>query len=202
MTRRLAHHHRYQGLVVDGDWSGEVRWHPEMLEEPLRWGKPQMVFVCSMSDLFHPAVPWGFIMDVFIVMERTPQHTYQVLTKRPGRMAYFAEHVWPDYIRPADARQWPLSDGVAQLVCSDPPYNVGMPYDRHDDSLPWQGYFDLLAAMTLEARRVLRSGGVLAVMLPTHVYRKVSTGHRGHNRNRLERRRVGPRVRIASRFKE
>jgi protein gp37 len=63
-----------------------VRLHPERLDEPLHWRKPRRVFVCSMSDLFHPLVPWRFIDDVFDVMDQTPRHTYQVLTKRPDRM--------------------------------------------------------------------------------------------------------------------
>jgi protein gp37 len=51
------------------------------------WKKPQMVFVNSMSDLFHEKVPVEFIADVWKVMEATPRHTYQILTKRPERMA-------------------------------------------------------------------------------------------------------------------
>jgi protein gp37 len=50
-----------------------------------------------MSDLFHVKVPWEFIIKVFDVMAATPWHTYQVLTKRPGRMAHFAEHIWEPY---------------------------------------------------------------------------------------------------------
>lgn len=61
--------------------------HPDVLEEPLRWKKPRRVFVNSMSDLFHARVPTEFITDVWRVMEMTPQHTYQVLTKRPERLA-------------------------------------------------------------------------------------------------------------------
>lgn len=57
-----------------------------------------------MSDLFHPEVPWDFILAVFSVMEATPHHVYQVLTKRPGRMAYFA-----DYILTLHGRQWPTN---------------------------------------------------------------------------------------------
>lgn len=60
--------------------------HPDKLDEPLRWRKPRRVFVNSMSDLFHPDVPAEFIADVFQVMRNTPQHTYQILTKRPQRM--------------------------------------------------------------------------------------------------------------------
>lgn len=62
---------------------------PEKLAEPLRWTRPSMVFVNSMSDLFHEDVPFQFIADVFAVMACTTRHTYQVLTKRPARMLRF-----------------------------------------------------------------------------------------------------------------
>jgi len=63
-----------------------VTVHEDTLREPLRWRKPRVVFVNSMSDLFHARVPDAFIASVFGVMAVTPQHTYQVLTKRPRRM--------------------------------------------------------------------------------------------------------------------
>ena len=59
---------------------------PERLEQPFRWRLPRMVFVNSMSDLFGEFVPDEYISKVFDVMRSTPQHTYQVLTKRAGRM--------------------------------------------------------------------------------------------------------------------
>jgi protein gp37 len=62
-----------------------VTVHPEELEAPRHWRRPRLVFVNSMSDLFHPRVPTEFIAHVFAVMADTPQHTYQVLTKRPKR---------------------------------------------------------------------------------------------------------------------
>lgn len=61
--------------------------HPERLEAPLKWRKPAMIFVNSMSDLFHENVPDEFIFDVFCIMEKASHHTFQVLTKRPERMA-------------------------------------------------------------------------------------------------------------------
>lgn len=64
----------------------DVRLHPDRLEMPLHWRKPAMVFVNSMSDLFHEDVPDEFILQVFSVMESCPQHIFQVLTKRPERM--------------------------------------------------------------------------------------------------------------------
>ncbi len=68
-------------------FTGEVRTVESRLDDPLRWRKPRRVFVCSMSDLFHPKVPFEFIDRVFAVMALCPHHTFQVLTKRPERMA-------------------------------------------------------------------------------------------------------------------
>jgi protein gp37 len=64
----------------------DLALHPQRLGDPLRWRKPRKVFVNSMSDLFHDDVPDEFIGGVFDVMAQTPQHTYQILTKRHGRM--------------------------------------------------------------------------------------------------------------------
>lgn len=63
-----------------------VTLHPEAVTEPYRWRAPRVVFVNSMSDLFHARVPLGFVQDVFDVIADTPQHTYQVLTKRSLRL--------------------------------------------------------------------------------------------------------------------
>src|SRR5262245_60057897 len=63
----------------------DVRTHPERLEQPLRWKTPRLIFVNSMSDLFHGAVPDDFLDQVFAVMALAPQHSFQVLTKRPER---------------------------------------------------------------------------------------------------------------------
>ncbi|MFI8531750.1 DUF5131 family protein [Streptomyces aquilus] len=64
-----------------------VNIHPDALTAPLRWKKPRRIFVNSMSDLFHARVPSNFLARVFAVMAATPQHTYQILTKRPDRAA-------------------------------------------------------------------------------------------------------------------
>ena len=70
--------------------------HPDDLEEPKKWKKGSNIFVCSMSDLFHPDVPFGFIDRVMQTIEETPQHRYQLLTKRAERMAeYFSTHEVP-----------------------------------------------------------------------------------------------------------
>ena len=60
----------------------KVRTHPDTLEEPYKWKKSRVVFVNSMSDLFHPEVPVEFIQDVFRVMNENPRHVFQILTKR------------------------------------------------------------------------------------------------------------------------
>jgi protein gp37 len=69
--------------------------HPDKLLEPLRWHSPRMVFVNSMSDLFHPDVPDQFIRDVWDIMVAAPRHTFQILTKRPRRMASLLADTWP-----------------------------------------------------------------------------------------------------------
>jgi protein gp37 len=68
---------------VDG--STGLRFHPERLDQPLRWRSPRVVFVNSLSDLFHEEIPDTYIAEVFDVMARASQHTFQVLTKRPER---------------------------------------------------------------------------------------------------------------------
>lgn len=64
----------------------KVTLHPECLNEPCSWRKPSMVFVVSMGDLFHENVPFEYIDRVFDIIRKTPQHTYQILTKRAERM--------------------------------------------------------------------------------------------------------------------
>lgn len=67
------------------DWTGHARFVPETLAQPIKWKKPRRIFVNSMSDLFHPSLTNEEIAAVFGVMAACPQHTFQVLTKRPMR---------------------------------------------------------------------------------------------------------------------
>jgi protein gp37 len=70
--------------------------HPDALQLPYTWPGRRTVFVNSMSDLFHARVPLGFVRDVFAVIASTPQHTYQVLTKRSARLPKVASRLdWP-----------------------------------------------------------------------------------------------------------
>ena len=87
--RGLAEQHRGLTVRAEGatDWTGEVRVVESMMDRPLRWKKPRRIFVNSLSDLFHPDVPDETIARIFAVMALAPQHTFQVLTKRPQRMA-------------------------------------------------------------------------------------------------------------------
>jgi protein gp37 len=93
----------------------DVRTHADRLDEPLRWRKPRRVFVNSMSDLFHEYVPDEFIDRVFAVMSLAPQHTFQVLTKRPRRMR--------EYVRSRTAEQCLLAadEGRARGVMAEEP---------------------------------------------------------------------------------
>lgn len=70
-----------------------ITTHPDVLDLPRRWTRPRMVFVDSMSDLFHEAVPLSFIQEVFEVIRETPQHTYQMLTKRSKRLRDVADQL-------------------------------------------------------------------------------------------------------------
>lgn len=67
--------------------------HEDVADQPRAWRQPAVVFVNSMSDLFHARVPFSFIERIWATMEATPQHTYQILTKRPDRMARFSNRL-------------------------------------------------------------------------------------------------------------
>jgi protein gp37 len=72
-------------------WTGKIRLVPEVLDAPLRWRKPQRIFVNSMSDLFHEDVPDEYVDRCFKVMALARRHTFQILTKRPQRMRRYME---------------------------------------------------------------------------------------------------------------
>ena len=77
----------------------DVAMHEDMLDKPLRMKKPKMIFVNSMSDLFHKDVPTEFIKKVFAVMKEAKQHTFQILTKRSGRLFKLSKELeWTDNI--------------------------------------------------------------------------------------------------------
>ncbi|NBB74300.1 MAG: DUF5131 family protein [Bacteroidetes bacterium] len=84
------------------DWTGVVKTHEDRLRQPLSWRKPRRVFVNSMSDLFHPIVSFDFVDKVFATMALADSHVFQILTKRPERMAEYlsaGKELW--------TRRWP-----------------------------------------------------------------------------------------------
>lgn len=82
----------YEGLIAPGgQWNGQIKLIHSKLREPFSWRKPRRVFVNSMSDLFHENVPFSFVNDMFLVMAQCPEHTFQILTKRPQRMRNYFE---------------------------------------------------------------------------------------------------------------
>lgn len=104
-AERVAHRGmsaQHRGLTVMGKhgprWTGEVRFLPERLTEPLKWKKAARIFVNSMSDLFHENVSAFDVARVFAVMAEASRHTFQVLTKRPARMRALlsSEMFWSD----------------------------------------------------------------------------------------------------------
>ncbi len=116
-------------LSLQKGWSAEkwtkanaeenVTLHPDRLAQPLRWRDPKRIFLCSMGDLFHELVPDEFIDKVFAVMALAPRHTFQVLTKRPARMAdYLLARRWaPDPRGPFYVGS-PLAEAIEELSVS------------------------------------------------------------------------------------
>lgn len=94
---RLRHHPSRAGLTDDSKagpvWNGEVRFYSPWLDQPLRWKRPRHIFVCAHGDLFYEGVPDDWIDRVFAVMALAPQHTFQVLTKRPQRMRAYCSTI-------------------------------------------------------------------------------------------------------------
>ena len=93
---------KYTGLTRTSGkrtiWTGEVREDENALTIPFNWKKPRKIFVNSMSDLFHEQVSEAFILQVWDVMRKTPHHNYQILTKRPDRMAEIVSRAIPNIL--------------------------------------------------------------------------------------------------------
>lgn len=120
---RLKNHPSRKGLAVRNKagvakFTGEVRFNEPWLTQPLRWNRPRMIFVVAHGDLFHPSVPVEWIDQIFAVMALCPQHTFQVLTKRPARMLEYllrpngdlSISAWCDYL----AEEHELFDPLAR----------------------------------------------------------------------------------------
>lgn len=132
------------------EWTGVVRPYPGKLEQLLRWQKPRMVFINSLSDLFHADIPFDYIAAVFGVMASAGQHTCQVLTKRAARMLEFFEwleakaeqaaEVFPDdslawrrgHVLQAAARKYGVSHKALGVVEQWPLPNVMLGVSAED----------------------------------------------------------------------
>ena len=98
---RMAHR-RFDRDGIGGTTG--VQLHPDRLAIPLHWRKPRLIFVCSLADLFHDNVPDGYLAQVWEVMAQCPQHTFQILTKRPARMRSWL-------------KRWHDNTGLANVWC-------------------------------------------------------------------------------------
>jgi protein gp37 len=152
---RRAMQPAHAGLVgTDGRWTGEVRLLPDRLDTPLHWRKPRRVFVDSMSDLFHPDVPETFLHDVFAVMAATPQHTYQVLTKRPQRMSAVVGATWERLgIRSFESH---VEDRIGAWISQDLEVHWPLPNVWLGTSVETQRYADLRIPHLLETPAAVR----------------------------------------------
>jgi protein gp37 len=131
---------RYWAKQYGGDRKfTDVRCHPERLDAPLHWRKPRRVFVNSMSDLFHDEVSNKFIAAIFGVMAATPQHTFQVLTKRPGRMREFFAWMANEHVGGALTAQRKMVLAVHETIGGRAPGAVSV--ENNDWPLPnvWLG---------------------------------------------------------------
>ncbi|MBE9038610.1 phage Gp37/Gp68 family protein [aff. Roholtiella sp. LEGE 12411] len=102
---RLKQFPQYQAV---SKWDGAVEFVNSQLLKPLHWRKPKKIFVCSMGDLFHANVPFEWIDQIIAVIALCPQHTFQILTKRPERaLEYFSQpKLWVKWYEAALAHLW------------------------------------------------------------------------------------------------
>ena len=110
--------HRYRGLVEGGRWTGKVQLMEKDLEKPLHVKKPTVWAV--WNDLFHPLVPFWFVDSVIVIIEKTPRHTYLILTKRHERAL--------EYDRYALDWEWPANVYLGLTVCNQIEYDSKMPH--------------------------------------------------------------------------
>lgn len=110
----------------------DLTLRPDALELPLHWRRPRTIFVNSMSDLFHVEVPDAYIAQVFDVMAKTPQHTYQVLTKRAERLGRLASRLsWPPNVWMVSRSRHRSIAGASTTSARRQPRSVSFPPSRY-----------------------------------------------------------------------
>ena len=131
-------------------WTGVMNRAPEHLRfQPLAWKRPRVIFVNSMSDLFHESVPQDWIDEAFAVMALSPQHTFQVLTKRAARMRYYLSHpgtglrISGKIGRVSGEHKIPF-DRMAEVACRWPLPNVWLGVSAEDQRAADERIPDLL----------------------------------------------------------
>jgi protein gp37 len=143
-----------------------VLLHPERLDQPLRWKRPRRIFVNSLSDLFHDAVSDEYIARVFAVMALADQHTFQLLTKRHGRMRSLLSSAWfEDQVRA-------LADEMAHEFITYPLPNVWVGVTVED-----QERADLRIPALLETPAAVRFLSVEPMLGPVDIGEWASFGH-------------------------
>lgn len=144
---RLQHHPSRAGLTTDSKagpvWNGQVRFNAEWLTQPLRWTKPRRIFVAAHGDLFHDGVTDDQLDQIFAVMALCPQHTFQILTKRPERMRSYVNSGYSEVIH-SDVRGHEVWRQAYRLnraanPSSDAPFTEALRAQgcSQDTSSPW-----------------------------------------------------------------
>lgn len=155
--RGIPGHHFERGF--------DLTLRPERLALPPRWTKPRLIFVNSMSDLFHTDVPDSFIGSVFDVMASTSRHTYQVLTKRPGRMRSLLRR-WE-----AAGWTWQRHDGARCRPLDGPPPNVWLGVSAED-----QRWADIRIPLLLDTPAACRFVSAEPLLGPLSLHRYLREG--------------------------
>ncbi|VXD17199.1 phage Gp37/Gp68 family protein [Planktothrix paucivesiculata] len=108
-SARLQQFSQYQKV---GEWDGTVEFVENQLDKISSWKKSKNIFFCSMADMFHKNVPFQWVEKIFQVIEENPQHTYQILTKRPERMIEFFDWYIARNSDHSVGLQWSIPDNV------------------------------------------------------------------------------------------
>jgi protein gp37 len=108
-TARLQQFPQYQKV---SKWNGTVEFVENQLEKPYEWKKSKKIFICSMADIFHENVPFDWVEEIFYMIENCPQHTFQILTKRPERMIEFFDWYIARNSDHSVGLQWSIPDNI------------------------------------------------------------------------------------------